>query len=55
MAPDLKQIGALFNGCIETIRDEAHENLHETAVQWLKDARYQLMRQIEAKYCCSGF
>jgi hypothetical protein len=50
MAPDLKQVAALFNDCIEAIRNERHDNLHETAVQWLKDARYQLMRQIESQY-----
>jgi HD superfamily phosphodiesterase len=49
MAPDLKQIAALFHDCIEAIRNERHENLHESAVRWLKEARYELMRQIEAQ------
>jgi hypothetical protein len=48
MATDLKQIVRMFNDCIEAIRNETHDNLEEVAVQWLKGARYQVMRSIEA-------
>jgi hypothetical protein len=46
----MKQIAGLFNDCIETIRNEKHDNLEQTAIDWLRDARYQLMRSIEAEY-----
>ena len=46
----MKEIAGLFNDCIETIRNEKHENLEQMAIDWLKDARYQLMRNIEAEY-----
>ena len=50
MPPDMKQIAGLFNDCIETIRNEQHDNLEQMAIDWLRDARYQLMRSIEAEY-----
>ena len=46
----MKQIAGLFNDCIETIRNENYDNLEQMAIDWLKDARYQLMRKIEAEY-----
>jgi hypothetical protein len=49
MAPDLKQVAALFNDCIETIRNERHAGLEQMAVDWLKGARYDVMRKIEAE------
>ena len=50
MPPDMKQISGLFNDCIETIRNEKYDNLEQMAIDWLRDARYQLMRKIEAEY-----
>ncbi|KIM74423.1 hypothetical protein PILCRDRAFT_828272, partial [Piloderma croceum F 1598] len=52
MPPDMKQIAGLFNDvdCIETIRNEKHDNLEQMAIDWLRDARYQLMRSIEVEY-----
>jgi hypothetical protein len=35
--PDLKQVAALFNDCIASIRMEKHNNL-EQLVDWLKSA-----------------
>jgi hypothetical protein len=50
---DLKQVAAIFNDCIETIRNQRHPNLKKQAVEWLKTARYQLMRQVEAEFVLS--
>ncbi|KIM89329.1 hypothetical protein PILCRDRAFT_813260 [Piloderma croceum F 1598] len=50
MPLDMKQIAGLFNDCIETIRNEKHNNLEQMAIDWLRDARYKLMRDIETEY-----
>src|SRR5882724_10094935 len=50
MSTNMKQIAGLFNDCIDTIRSEKHDNLEQMAVDWLTDARYQLMRSIEDEY-----
>jgi len=49
MAPDLKQVAALFNDCIETIRNEKHDHLEAMARKWLTEARYAVMRKVEAE------
>jgi hypothetical protein len=51
---DLKQVAAIFNDCIEAIRNQRHPNLKKTAVEWLKGARYQLMREVEAQFVLSS-
>ncbi|KAJ7190826.1 hypothetical protein GGX14DRAFT_579518 [Mycena pura] len=49
---DLKQVGALFNNTIAVIRDETPtiEELEPQAIEWLKGARYKIMRELESKY-----
>ncbi|KAK6996966.1 hypothetical protein R3P38DRAFT_3221494 [Favolaschia claudopus] len=48
---DLKQVGQLFNDTIDAIRDDADvDALEPDAVEWLKGARYRLMREIEQAY-----
>jgi hypothetical protein len=49
MAADLKQVAALFNDCIETIRNQQHAGLEQMAIEWLKGTRYEVMRKIEAE------
>ena len=51
---DLKQVGALFNDTIAAIRDETPtvEELEPQAIEWLKGARYKIMRELESKYIC---
>lgn len=50
MTADLKQVAALFNDCIEVIRNQQHLGLEQIAIEWLKGARYDLMRKVEAEY-----
>jgi hypothetical protein len=50
MHPDFKQVAALFNDYVETIRNEHHEGLQGLAVEWVKGARHKLMRDIEKEY-----
>ncbi|KAJ7017970.1 hypothetical protein C8F04DRAFT_1153615, partial [Mycena alexandri] len=49
---DLKQVAKLFNDTIAVIRDDIPdvEALQPQAIEWLKAARYQLMRDIEAQF-----
>ncbi|KAJ7190827.1 hypothetical protein GGX14DRAFT_603395 [Mycena pura] len=49
---DLKQVGALFNNTIAAIRDGTPtiEELEPQAIEWLKGARYKIMRELESKY-----
>ncbi|KAK7001355.1 hypothetical protein R3P38DRAFT_3048694 [Favolaschia claudopus] len=49
---DLKQVGKLFNDTIAAIRDDTPDldALEPQAIEWLKAARYQLMRDIEQQY-----
>ncbi|KAJ7289214.1 hypothetical protein C8J57DRAFT_1277036 [Mycena rebaudengoi] len=48
---DLKQVGALFSHCISVIRDENKSvNLEPLAIEWLRNARHDVMRQIEKQY-----
>ncbi|KAJ6562755.1 hypothetical protein DFH09DRAFT_1082716 [Mycena vulgaris] len=49
---DLKQVGKLFNDTLSVIRDETpdNESLIPEAIVWLKAARTEIMRQIEAGY-----
>ncbi|KAJ7192791.1 hypothetical protein GGX14DRAFT_577788 [Mycena pura] len=44
------KVGQQFNDTLATIRDEAHRTLRAQAIDWLKAARYKLMRQLEARY-----
>ena len=46
---DLKQVGKLFNDTIAAIRDDTPDldALEPQAIEWLKKARYQLMRDVE--------
>lgn len=48
-APDLKQVAALFNNCIERIRNQSQEGNDKVVEDWLKEARHDIMRQIESK------
>ncbi|GLB40754.1 hypothetical protein LshimejAT787_0806250 [Lyophyllum shimeji] len=48
--PDLKAVSALFNDCIAMVRSRPAENLDSAAEEWLKDARYQIMKEIERSY-----
>jgi hypothetical protein len=50
MSENLKQISAIFNDCLEVIRNQQYEGLDKEALKWLKGTRYELMRQIEAEY-----
>jgi hypothetical protein len=54
MPADLKQVAALFNNCIETIRNEEHAGLEKMTIEWLKGTRYEVMRKIEAE-CAKCF
>ncbi|KAJ7192790.1 hypothetical protein GGX14DRAFT_593810 [Mycena pura] len=49
---DLKKVGQLYKDTIAAIRDEAPtvEALEPQAIDWLKAARYNVMRQLEASY-----
>ncbi|KAJ7602305.1 hypothetical protein DFH06DRAFT_368304 [Mycena polygramma] len=49
---DLKSVGKLFNDTLAAIRDEVPttEALKPEAIEWLKSARYKLMRDIESAY-----
>ncbi|KAJ7119261.1 hypothetical protein C8R43DRAFT_960191 [Mycena crocata] len=49
---DLKLVGKLFADTLAAIRDETPDNeaLKPEAIVWLKDARYSVMRKIEASY-----
>ncbi|KAJ7263954.1 hypothetical protein C8J57DRAFT_1231134 [Mycena rebaudengoi] len=49
---DLKQVGKLFNDTISALRDDAPgiEALEPEAIEWLKGARYKVMRRLEAAY-----
>ncbi|KAJ7772213.1 hypothetical protein B0H16DRAFT_1880928 [Mycena metata] len=49
---DLKQVAKLFNDTITAIRDDAAdlEALEPQAIEWLKAARYKLMRDVEAAF-----
>ncbi|KAJ7192794.1 hypothetical protein GGX14DRAFT_479544 [Mycena pura] len=49
---DLKKVGQLFKDTIAAMRDEAPtvEALEPQAIDWLKAARYNVMRQLEASY-----
>ncbi|KAJ7192793.1 hypothetical protein GGX14DRAFT_406008 [Mycena pura] len=42
------KVGQQFSDTLATIRDEAHRTLHARAIDWLKAARYMVMRQLEA-------
>lgn len=46
---DLKQVGALFDNCIQRIRNQSLGNGEKAVAEWLQKARYDLMRQIEAQ------
>ncbi|KAF8072265.1 hypothetical protein FPV67DRAFT_1779307 [Lyophyllum atratum] len=48
--PDLKEVSALFNDCIARIRNRPVGNLDEVAEKWLKEARAEVMRNIERHY-----
>ncbi|KAJ7111769.1 hypothetical protein C8R44DRAFT_798620 [Mycena epipterygia] len=49
---DLKKVGELFEETLAAIRDGTPDNeaLEPQALAWLKDARYKIMRQVEASY-----
>ncbi|KAJ6627679.1 hypothetical protein B0H10DRAFT_1993719 [Mycena sp. CBHHK59/15] len=48
---DLKEVGALFNHCISKVRAESQAlDLEPMAVEWLKAARFMLMKDIEKQY-----
>ncbi|KAJ7463184.1 hypothetical protein FB451DRAFT_1370688, partial [Mycena latifolia] len=49
---DLKQVGRLFKDTLAEIRDSNPQvdALEPEAIEWLKGARYKIMRQIEAAY-----
>jgi hypothetical protein len=46
---DLKQVGQLFNTIVSAIRDDTPDidALEPQAIEWLKSARYKLMRDVE--------
>ncbi|KAF7376671.1 hypothetical protein MSAN_00084000 [Mycena sanguinolenta] len=46
---DLKQVGKLFNDTIAAIRDDTPD-MQPQAIEWLKAARYKLMRDVEKAY-----
>jgi len=48
-ASDLKQVGEIYNACLEAIRKQSLEGFDKEAVAWLKDARYKVMKSIETK------
>ncbi|KAJ7354520.1 hypothetical protein DFH08DRAFT_985138 [Mycena albidolilacea] len=49
---DLKQVGQLFNTIVSAIRDDTPDMdaLESQAIEWLKSARYKLMRDVEQAY-----
>ncbi|KAJ7681356.1 hypothetical protein B0H17DRAFT_1205886 [Mycena rosella] len=49
---DLKKVGQLFDETMNAIRDGTPDtnDLEPQAIAWLKDARYKVMRKIEARY-----
>ncbi|KAJ7463162.1 hypothetical protein FB451DRAFT_1265788 [Mycena latifolia] len=49
---DLKKVGKLFDEALRMIRDNPldTDTLEPQAIAWLKDARYNVMRKIEASY-----
>ncbi|KAJ7929797.1 hypothetical protein B0H13DRAFT_1859279 [Mycena leptocephala] len=49
---DLTQVAKLFKDTLAEMRDDApdFEALEPQAIAWLKDARYKIMRRIEAAY-----
>ena len=46
----LKQIGEIYNECLQAIRSQPLEGFDEEVTAWLKNARYQIMKDIEEKY-----
>ncbi|KAJ7719013.1 hypothetical protein DFH07DRAFT_1009912 [Mycena maculata] len=47
----LQEVGKLFDHLLSCIRDDLDQGaLEPMAIAWLKDARYNLMRDIETKY-----
>jgi hypothetical protein len=54
MPVDLSAVAAIFNQCIDAIREEElqtpdYKKLEEEAVEALKSVRYNLMKMLEAK------
>jgi hypothetical protein len=54
MPVELTAVAAIFNQCIDAIREEElespdYEKLEREAVEVLKSARYDLMKNIEAE------
>ncbi|KAJ7613618.1 hypothetical protein DFH06DRAFT_1242434 [Mycena polygramma] len=49
---DLKQVGRLFDDTISAIREDTPDmaTLEPQALEWLKEARYKLMRDIESAF-----
>ncbi|KAF5374468.1 hypothetical protein D9615_009088 [Tricholomella constricta] len=47
---ELSQVSALFNDCISIINGRPAGNLDGAAEAWLKDARLNIMRQVEKSY-----
>ncbi|KAF5374462.1 hypothetical protein D9615_009086 [Tricholomella constricta] len=47
---ELSAVSALFNDCISIIQNRSTGNLDEAAEAWLKDARLDIMRQVEQSY-----
>ncbi|KAJ7660253.1 hypothetical protein DFH06DRAFT_1472319 [Mycena polygramma] len=49
---DLKQVGKLFDDTVSAIREDTPDmaTLEPQALEWLKAARYKLMRDIESAY-----
>ncbi|KAJ6508584.1 hypothetical protein C8R45DRAFT_1089746 [Mycena sanguinolenta] len=49
---DLKQVGKLFNDAITAIRDDTPDldALEPQALEWLKSARYKVMRDVEKAF-----
>jgi hypothetical protein len=53
---DLKQVGKLFNDTVSAIRDDTPDMdaLEPQAIEWLKSARYKLMRDVEEAQVASN-
>ncbi|KAJ6505651.1 hypothetical protein C8R47DRAFT_1209614 [Mycena vitilis] len=49
---DLKQVGRLFDDTISAIREDTPDmaTLEPQALEWLKAARYKLMRDVESAF-----
>jgi hypothetical protein len=47
---DLRQVGEIYHACLEIIRKQPLEGFDNEVMVWLREARYQVMKEVEKKY-----